>query len=340
MRGSLKVQIGAALKCCTRIGTSRHDAKLQHGGRSPYIHAMGTLDKIIHRLWPLQAWLKSMEISDLELLTDALVQEYLDHRLQHHVKAKNSRKSFQVEVSALGNLERGLNFFSQEKRKVPVKYDFSKARKRAALKAKTLQKTTSTYDNRALTDALQLINAIQGTRHKLMALLQIYCGCRAEGVGAPRRKAPDRNWFTMANLQDVEGKMLPRQQDPVTGQLVQPFWTKEKGGKIALKYAPSVLADELVAWLKLHPEGLGDTYESYLAAINRAMKQTGQYVKGKGTHALRFTFAQERYLACILPPLYTDDARRSKGMGDEEAKRQVSRELSHNRADITECYLR
>lgn len=40
MRGSLKVQIGAALKCCTRIGTSRHDAKLQHGGRSPYIHAM------------------------------------------------------------------------------------------------------------------------------------------------------------------------------------------------------------------------------------------------------------------------------------------------------------
>lgn len=44
---------------------------------------MGTFDKTARRLWPLQDWLGSRGIKDLELLTDDLVREYLEDRLAY-----------------------------------------------------------------------------------------------------------------------------------------------------------------------------------------------------------------------------------------------------------------
>lgn len=333
MRGSIKTQISAALKCCARIGMSRHEQKQKHGGKSPFIHSVGTLDKVIHRLWPLQSWLQNQGLKDLELLTNDLVQAYLEDRFTHHATNGNARKTFQVEISAMGNLERGLGFFSQEKRSVPMSYDFSIARKHAAKLARKLPKTTASYTNRALAEPLELIAALEFPHHRLMAMLQLYCGCRTEGVGAPRRHAPDKNLLTMKNFQDEDGQLIPQQADPVTGVTVQPFWTKEKGGKLATKFCPIPLAKDVMTWLKAHPKGLGDRYERYLAAINKAMLQTGQYNRGRGTHSLRFCFAQQRYIACIFPFA-------CEGMGDEEAKLQVSHEMSHNRPDITRGYLR
>lgn len=333
MRGSIKTQISAALKCCVRIGISRHEQKQKYGGKSPFIHSMGTLDKVTHRLWPLQPWLKNQGLKDIELLTNDLVQAYLQDRFTHHSANNNARKTFQVEISAMGNLERGLSFFSQEKRNESMSYDFSNARKHAAKLARKLPKATASYASRALAEPLELIEALEQPQHRLMAMLQLYCGCRTEGVGAPRRHAPDKNLLTMKNFQDENGQCIPQQADPVTGVTVQPFWTKEKGGKIATKYCPVPLAKEVMAWLKVHPKGFGDKYERYLAAINKAMRQTGQYSKGRGTHSLRFCFAQQRYMACILPST-------GGGMGDEEAKLQVSHEMSHNRPDITRGYLK
>lgn len=327
MRGSLKTQITAVLKCCTRIKESRHKQKQLHQGRSPYIHSMGTFDKTARRLWPLQEWLRSRAIKDLELLADNLVQEYLEHRLVHHLEQGNSRQSFKVEVAALGNLERGLCLFSAMHRESPVDYDFSSARKGFAAKARQLPKTTSEYENRALADPLALIAALEEPRHKLMATLQSRCGCRAEGVGAPEREYSDGNPLKIVNFSGTDGKLLPTQKDPVTGEMVRPFWTKEKGGKVAWKYCPVSLARDVLNWIEAHPEGLGDSYSAYLAAINKAMSHTGQAARGKGTHALRFNFAQRRYRQCI-----------AAGMGDEEAKHLVSQEMSHNRPDITERY--
>lgn len=337
MRGSIKTQITAALKCCTRIGMSRHEQKQVSGGKSPFIHSMGTFDRTAHRLWALKEWLPSKNIHDIELLTGELVREYLESRLAYHVQNGSSRKSYQVEVSALGNLERGLTFFSQEQRNPPMVYDFSAARKEAAKWAKILPKTTAEYANRALPEPLKMISALENEAHRLMALLQFYCGCRAEGVGAPRRRTPTKAFFTIDNFCNEFGAYIPQKIDSVTGATVQPFWTKEKGGKVAIKYCPLPLMEEVVDWLMEHPKGLGDDYENYLAAINDAMRRTGQYTKGKGTHSLRFGFAQNRYLACVLPSGTGKNKR--KGMGDEAAKRRVSREMSHNRPDITGGYL-
>ncbi len=336
MRGSIKNQISAVLKYCTRIGMSRHEAKIQYGGASPFIHSLGTLDKITHRLWPLQGFLKNMQIQSLEILDNELVGAYLANRFDHHLRSGNARKTFQTEVSAMGNLERGLTFFSASHRTPSRTYDFSLARKEAAKQAKGLPLKTGCYSNRATSDPLALIKALPTKRHQLMAYLQLYCGCRCEGVGAPRRKPSGNVFFSMKNFQDIDGITLVRELDPVTGLLMQPLWTKEKGGKIAQKLCPLWLADAVMEWCKEHPEGLGDNYETYLAAINRAMKVTGQYVRGKGTHSLRFSFAQARYAACIFP---MGDAL-EHGMCDESAKLRVSKEMSHNRPDITESYLK
>lgn len=327
MRGSLKTQITAALKCCTRIKESRHKQKLLNQGRSPYIHSMGTFDKTARRLWPLRDWLKSRGIKDLELLNDDMVREYLEHRLAYHLDHGNSRQAFKVEVAALGNLERGLSLFSAKHRAVPVVYDFSKARLRFTGRARKLAKTTSEYESRALPDPLALIAALEEPRHRLMAALQYHCGCRTEGVGAPQREYPNGNPLKMENFASPDGKLLPTRKDPVTGEMVRPFWTKEKGGKIAWKHCPVSLARDVLAWIQEHPQGLGEAYPVYLAAINKATRETCQAVPGRGTHALRFNFAQRRYKQCV-----------AAGMGDEEAKRFVSQEMSHNRPDITEGY--
>ncbi|MCC8195188.1 MAG: hypothetical protein LIP28_11145 [Deltaproteobacteria bacterium] len=327
MRGSLKTQITAALKCCTRIKESRHKQKQLNHGRSPFIHSMGTFDKTARRLWPLHAWLGSRGVKDLELLTDDLVRRYLDDRLAYHLERGNSRQAFKVEVAALGNLERGLNLFSARHRAAPVRYDFSKARSSFTGRARKLPRATSEYESRALSDPMALIAALEEPHHKLMAALQYHCGCRTEGVGAPRRDYPGGNPLKKENFAGAEGRLLPTQKDPVTGERVRPFWTKEKGGKVAWKYCPEALAREVLRWIEGHPEGLGESYAVYLAAVNKAMRETCQTVRGRGTHALRFNFARRRYKQCLLA-----------GMGDEEAKRFVSQEMSHNRPDITEGY--
>lgn len=327
LRGSIKPQITAALKCCCKIKESRHLQKQLHGGKSPYIHSLDTFDKTARRLWPLRDWLKARGIGDIEVLTDSLVKEYLEHRLAYHLHTGNSRQTFKVEVAALGNLERGLTLFSKQQRAVPLQYDFSTARKSFTAKARRLPRTTSEYENRALPDPLALIANLENPQHRLMAALQHHCGCRTEGVGAPERDYPGGNPLRRENFSGTDSTLLPTQKDPVTGEPVHPFWTKEKGGKMAWKYCPLTLTKEILDWLETHPEGLRKAYPAYLTAINAAMKETGQSVRGRGTHALRFNFAQRRYHQCVMI-----------GMGDEAAKLLVSREMSHNRPDITEGY--
>lgn len=316
----------AALKTITWIGTSRHEAKLAMGGRSDFIHSVGTLEKNFRRLQPIGRWLKSQGVKDLEQINSIQVEEYLALRLGHHLQSGNARGTFRQELSALAALECGLEELSSRLRNDSRKYDFREQREKASRWASQLPIKTSLYRNRAIIDDESFLSAIASERHWLMARLQLEAGCRAEGVGAPRK---GENPFTMANLcvygiSQIESNC----PDPVTGKIVRPIWTIEKGGKLAEKYCSVDLAETLSAYLKKNG-ALHDSYENYLGAINSALQATSQAAKGKGTHALRFAFAQRRYLECIR-----------YGFVDEQAKLQVSKEMSHNRPDITEHYLR
>lgn len=327
MRGGLKNQITCVLKEACRFGASRHKAKRIYGGKSPYIHAVGTFNKTALRLHPLAAWLKKHKMRDLEKLTAEVVGSYLEERFAHHLAQRNARQTFKVELSAIGSLERGLNFFSKAHRGIPLTYDFSEVRAEFRKRAKCLPLKTSPYKNRALPRPMAMIDALTQEHHKIMAKLQLVCGCRTEGVGAPERDYPGGNTFGIANFCDEEGSLLPEVGDPITAARGRQIWTKEKGGKVAWKFCPAWLAEEVFAWLTNNPDGLGDNYHNYRAAVVKAMRDTEQFIKGKGTHSLRYGFAQRRYKECIL-----------SGMGDEEAKLTVTHEMSHNRPDITETY--
>jgi hypothetical protein len=299
MRGSLKKQIGTALKCILALGRSRHEAKRENNGRSPFIHSLGTFDRTFHRLLPLAEWMDRWGICDVELLDENLAGEYLVFRLEHHARRGNCRQSFKVEVSALGSLEKALTAFSRLHRPDPIVYDFTASRLSFSKKAKILSKYTSKYSGRALPDPVGMIKALELEHHKLMASLQFYAGCRTEGVGAPQRHVPGGNRLRLENFCDGEGVLFSVLVDEITGKEVQPFWTKEKGGKVAEKYCPVNLAEEVIAYITSNPDGLGDVYRNYLQAVNKAMRRTGQAVQGRGTHALRFNYAQRRMDECL-----------------------------------------
>jgi len=325
MRGSLNNQITAALKMILRIGSSRHEAKQDYGGRSPFIHSVGTFDKSFHRLAPLGAWLRSREIRDLEALDASTIGCYLESRFGHHVACGSCRKSFQAELSALAALERGLTLFSRHYRDQESMYDFSAQRRESARQAKALPLKTSTYQQRAILYPEQLIATLPQEKHQLMARLQWEGGCRTEGVGAPRRGA---NPFTIQNFRNPEdGSDLGIVADPVTSTEVAAFWTREKGGKRAYKFCSPALRVQLEGFLATHTALEGD-YAHYLDAVNRALEATSQAASGIGTHGLRFSFARRRYVECL-----------KHGYGDKQAKLLVSQEMGHNRADITETYL-
>ncbi|MFH1914410.1 MAG: hypothetical protein ABIK45_09075 [Pseudomonadota bacterium] len=326
MRGSLYQQLMTLLRLISVIGQSRHEAKQTYGGSSPFIHAVGTLDKTFQRLRPLVRWLREHGIKDLEQVRPDMVQCYLKDRLAHHVLAGNCRQSYLVELSALAALERALTDFCFFYRNGATGYDFKRQRKRASREAKQLPRRSPGRGSRAISAPIKAIHEIDDPKHKLMAQLQWETGCRAEGVGAPRR---GKNPFSAINFSDLTtGEDLDLIADPVTKREVAPLWTVEKGGKLAFKYCTPETKDRLMSFFTSQGTHLEDDYCKYLRSVNTALEKTNQAGKGIGTHGFRFAFARRRYNECL-----------HNGYTDEQAKNLVSQEMSHNRADITETYL-
>lgn len=325
MRGSIKYQILTAIKGITRIGESRHEAKADG---NVGLHSISTTRVVIERIMPLQESLKEIKIRDLERINEDVMRQHLEKRLEHHIKAENALKTFQAELSALAKLEQALTVYSAQRwGQSANEYNFKDVRQEfSKLASESLARQTNPYRDRAVKNPQAVVQAIQNPTHKLQARLQLEAGIRAEGAGAPKRLA---NPMREANFQDPKtGKELGIVKDPVTGKDVAKFWTKEKGGKVAFHYCSVQLKNEVLAHIKAHG-GLASKYQSYLASINAAMKASGQAAKGRGSHAFRHCYAQARY-----------DAAGKRGFSDAQAKQIVSYELSHNRPDITEVYLK
>lgn len=325
MRGKLICQIGAALDTITRVNESRHQAKL---AGEVGIFSITSRHAIGQRLLPLADYLGQRGLKDMEVLDEYLLQAYLASRLEHHASQRNSLQTFRAELSAIRKLEEGLSSFSQLYRDKPEVYDFQELRSRIASKAKAcLASKTSPYYDRAYPDPEALLDAIGNPRHALAARIQLEAGCRTEGVGAPSKTS--FNPLTARNFLDPHDETpLGVVSDPVSGREVGAFWTVEKGGKLAFHFCSVDTLRRVETHLRQHGS-LEAEYKAYLATVNYAARMTGQFVPGRGTHGLRHNFAQRRYAEAIR-----------FGYPDENAKLLVSKEMSHNRPDITETYLR
>lgn len=246
---------------------------------------------------------------------------YLELKLAHYVERKRSRQTMETLLSAMGKFEYALNqYIKHHGLDVPPLETEALRLEYYARSRKLLRKSSRTFDNRAYPDPVRLIEAIHDGTCQLQASLQYEGGLRAEGVGAPSNRRV-KNPLTGEGLHGIGS-------DPVTGAPVGVVASVEKGGKETEHYVSVETYRRLEEYIRMH-DRLENDYADYVAAINRAARETGQYAPGRGSHGLKHNFAQERYLECI-----------SHGLTHEQALQQTSLETSHFRLRETLTYTR
>lgn len=246
--------------------------------------------------------------------------DYLGKRLECYAKNKRSRQTMETTLSALGKFEVAINNYISTHRPGQPKLDTWQIRKEFyANSKKLLKKSSKLFDNRAYPDPIRLIEAITNGTHQLQASLQFEGGLRAEGSGAPSNQL--KNPLTEKGLRGIT-------DDPVTSLPVGVVATIEKGGKETSHYVSVKTYQRLQEHISRHGK-LESDYLEYVEAINQAARITNQYASGRGSHALKHNFAQERYQECV-----------ANGMTHEQALQQNSRETSHFRLRETLGYTR
>ncbi|MSM38699.1 MAG: hypothetical protein GJT30_03630 [Geobacter sp.] len=247
--------------------------------------------------------------------------DYLEERLAHYVTKKRSRQTMETLLAALGKFEYAVNNYIELHGLDVPRMDTEVLRLEFyARSRKLLKKSSRVFDNRAYPDPVRLIEAIHDGTYQLQASLQYEGGLRTEGVGAPSNRRL-KNPLTSEGLHGIG-------TDPVTGKPMGIVATVEKGGKETEHYVSVETFRRLERYIQTNDK-LESDYIDYVAAINRAAQETGQYAPGRGSHGLKHNFAQERYLECI-----------SHGLSHEQALQQTSLETSHFRLRETLTYTR
>lgn len=261
---------------------------------------------------------------------ETLTATFLEKCLKDAIENGRSLQTGQTRNAALGKFQHAINTFVEKNNitkirgvsvnKEDLKIDLSSIRKDYSNRiSKLLDRSSREYDRRAYPDPQNLIKYIDNPVHQLQARIQFESGCRAEGVGAPSNGHD--NPLTSKNLGGI-GK------DPVTNKQVGKITTIEKGGKVTEHYISKETFRDLKEALRLGSQ-LRSDYKHYLHSINEAAKITGQYCIGRGSHALKHNFAQNRYQDCV-----------KKGFSHEQALQQVSLETSHYRFSETYTYIK
>lgn len=261
-----------------------------------------------------------LNIFDAESVAKGM-NRYLEEKLGNFVKRKRSRQTFETALSSLGKFEYAVNSYVNEHKLDCPPLDVERLRRSFYKRSKTLLPMSSRgYDSRSFPDPLNLIGKINDSVYQLQATLQYEGGLRCEGVGAPRERRL-KNPLTAQALRGIG-------PDPVTELLVGHVASVEKGGKETLHFVSLVTYRRLENHILLYGK-LESDYHGYINAINLAAKETGQFVSGRGSHALKHNFAEERYLECV-----------AHGMSHEGAMQQTSLEMAHFRMNETLTYTR
>lgn len=249
------------------------------------------------------------------------ITDFLEERLAVYVQKKRSRQTLETILSAFGKFEYALNCYINLHLPGHLRLNIYDLRMEFYNRGKKLlRKSSKIFDNRAYPDPVRLIEAITDGTFQLQAALQYEGGLRTEGTGAP-------SCLKVLNPLDKEG-LHGTGTDVVTGLPVGIVAAVEKGGKKTVHYVSLPTYDRLCEHISKYGK-LESNYHRYLKAINDAAIATGQYVPGRGSHGLKHSFAQERYLECV-----------NHGMTHEMALQQVSLETAHFRMRETLTYTR
>lgn len=322
MRGNINWQVQeifhkSGINC---IGESKHAAKEEarellqtenrpgnwHSvGKKMGIHSYATADTYRDVWKHLGRYVKSeFNLKDLERLTGEHVQSYLEHRIVTDI----AHSTFQREASALEKLETALNGYAAQQ-ETGRTYAFSEFI--ANVRADAHQMLQRFDGSRAYQAPEHLIENLQGEQYRLVAQMQLEGGLRIS----------ECNHITEKHLRGMV-------RDSATGEPKGCVYVQGKGGIRGEKLFSPGTYQQLEQVVQGSPNGRFEfSKNDYRSALKVASEKTGQPYNG--SHGLRWNFARERFQEV-----------QQYGQSYEQALAQVSNELFHQRADITEHYLR
>ncbi|MDN5051687.1 hypothetical protein PJV92_03180 [Aliarcobacter butzleri] len=246
--------------------------------------------------------LEHWNIRNFEKIEAHHIQAYMDYKIEYYP----SKQYLEKISAALGKLEIALKLFAKNIHNKNGEYDFS-IRQTILDQARDLKFVANNYHNRAYDNPKLLIFNLKNSVHQLAAKIQLEGGARIEGVA-------------LIKLEQLLGKKI----DKITNTQKGVVFTKEKGGKQGEVLVSLSTYNELENYISINSK-FKINRQDYYNDIKKALisKEVSE-----GSHGLRWNFAKRRMFEYG-----------KAGYSYSDSLQQVSYEMKHNRASITEHYL-
>jgi len=312
MRGSTVYQVQLVFQTVNEIGSSKHTAKAEaradgaatwhQVGKELGVYSYSTADAY-RDVWRacLDHAKQTAGIRDIEKLSGEAVRAFLVSKVDQGV----AHATFSQYAAALEKLEVALNRYA-EQHGTGRQYAFSPEIQAARNVAGQLERFDG---SRAYADPDRLVVAVAQEPHNLAAALQREGGARISEI----------NHVASPQLHGLR-------EDRHSGVLKGWLAVEGKGGK----EREIGVSPETYARLERVISGerrFEFDKDAYRAALKEAAAKTGQ--EYKGSHGLRWSWAQERHAEL-----------QERGLTYDQSLAEVSQEMGHERGDITEHYLR
>ncbi|MDD2887650.1 MAG: hypothetical protein PHY66_08275 [Aliarcobacter sp.] len=304
MRGSVYYQSSLLVKQIFESGAKKEDRINPNHVHYQKVASYKTMESY-RNIWNnfFNYLLEHWNIKDFEKIESEHILAYMEYKVEYYPS-----KQYLEKISAsLGKLEIALTKFSKNISKHEREYDFS-IRQTILDNARDFKLVANNYHNRTYSNPELLISNLKDSLHQLAASIQLEGGARIEGIALIR-------------YEQIKGRKI----DFITQKEVGILVTKEKGGKVG----DVLISLDTYKKLENHLEEF-KVFKINRQAYYNDLKQASflSNENPESSHGLRWNFAKRRMFEY-------GKARYSY----EECLQEVSYEMKHNRASITQHYL-
>ncbi|MCT7589500.1 site-specific integrase [Aliarcobacter butzleri] len=304
MRGSVYYQSTQLVKQIFQEGAKKQDKINSNHEHYQKVSSYKTMESY-RRVWEnfFNYLLEHWKIKDFEKIEAQHIEAYMDYKIEYYP----SKQYLEKISAALGKLEVALKNFAKNIYKIEKDYDFS-IRQAILDQARDLKFVANNYHNRAYNNPELLISNLKNSMHQLAAKIQLEGGARIEGVALIKPE-----------------QLLGIKTDKVTKTQKGIIFTKEKGGKQGEVLVSVETYTELENYISINSK-FKINRQDYYNDIKQATFISKEV--SEGSHGLRWNFAKRRMFEYG-----------KAGYSYSDSLQQVSYEMKHNRASITEYYL-
>ena len=304
MRGSIYYQSSQLVKQIFESGAKKENRINPNHEHYQKVASYKTMESY-RNIWNnfFNYLLEHWKIKDFEKIESEHIAAYMDYKIEYYP----SKQYLEKISAALGKLEIALKLFSKNVSKLEKDYDFS-IRQKMLDNARDLKQVANNYHNRAYSNPNLLISNLKDSMHKVAATMQLEGGARLEGVALIKAE-----------------QLLGTKVDSITNKEVGIVLTKEKGGKEGEVLVSLDTYTELESYI-LEYDKFKINRQKYYNDIKQAAIASNE--TQEASHGLRWNFAKRRMFEYG-----------KAGYSYEECLQQVSYEMKHNRASITQHYL-